>query len=180
MTRCGDTYYAGTLADGSKRPSIKGAVAAGVAIVGGGIAGLKAALDLARAGRSVVVLEAERVGWGASGRNGGFVGPGYATVHADITRMVGAERAQVLHRLSIEGARIVEENIDGLAMRDNKRVYGKLSVLRYHGPDSLERHCEMMQKARHSQCFLPEIVTTTSSKCQMSRRLGVLRLRRRA
>ncbi|MBD2749006.1 FAD-binding oxidoreductase [Microvirga sp. BT688] len=146
MTGYGDTYYARTLADGSQRPSLQGAVTADAVIVGGGLAGLTAALDLARAGRSVVVLEAERVGWGASGRNGGFVGPGYATGHADITRMVGAERAQVLHRLSIEGARIVEENIDGLTMSDNKRVYGKLSVLRYHDPDSLERHCEMMQR----------------------------------
>jgi len=146
MTGYGDTYYARTLADGSQRLPLQGAVTTDAVIVGGGLAGLTAALDLARAGRSVVVLEAERVGWGASGRNGGFVGPGYATGHADITRLVGAERAQVLHHLSIEGARIVEENIDGLAMDDNKRVYGKLSVLRYHDPDSLERYCEMMQR----------------------------------
>jgi glycine/D-amino acid oxidase-like deaminating enzyme len=146
MNGYGDTYYARTLADVSQRPSLAGAVTADVAVIGGGLAGLTAALDLARSGRSVVILEAEKVGWGASGRNGGFVGPGYATGHADITRMVGVERAQVLHRLSIEGARIVEENIDSLAMSDNKRVYGKLSVLRYHDPDGLKRHCEAMQK----------------------------------
>ena len=146
MTGYGDTYYARTLTDASQRASLKGSVAADVAIVGGGLAGLTAALDLARSGRSVVVLEAERVSWGASGRNGGFVGPGYATGHANIVRMVGAERAQALHRLSIEGAQIVGENIDSLAMSDNKRVYGKMSVLRYDDPDSLERHCEMMQK----------------------------------
>lgn len=146
MSGYGDTYYARTLADVTKRPSLKGALTADVAVVGGGLAGLTAALDLARAGRSVVILEAEKVGWGASGRNGGFVGPGYATGHADITRSVGVERARVLHRLSIEGARIVEENIDSLAVDDNKRVYGKMSVLRYHDPDSLERHCEMMER----------------------------------
>jgi glycine/D-amino acid oxidase-like deaminating enzyme len=121
-------------------------VSADVAVVGGGLAGLTAALDLARAGRSVVVLEAERVGWGASGRNGGFVGPGYATGHANITRMVGAERARALHRLSIEGVRIVEENIDTLAMSDNRRVYGKMSVLRYHDPDGLARQRELMKR----------------------------------
>jgi glycine/D-amino acid oxidase-like deaminating enzyme len=146
MNGYGDTYYARTLADTLQRPSLKGTVSADVAVVGGGLAGLTAALDLVRAGRTVVVLEAEKVGWGASGRNGGFVGPGYATGHADITRMAGADRAHVLHRLSIEGAGIVEENIDSLAMDDNKRVYGKLSVLRYHDPDSLKRHCEMMQR----------------------------------
>ena len=93
-----------------------------------------------------MVLEAERVGWGASGRNGGFVGPGYATSHANITRMVGSREAQALHRLSIEGVRIVEDNIDSLAMSDNTRVYGKMSVLRYHDPDGLARHCEMMKR----------------------------------
>jgi gamma-glutamylputrescine oxidase len=146
MTGYGDTYYARTLTDISQRSSLDETVKADVAIVGGGLAGLTAALDLARAGRSVVVLEAERVGWGASGRNGGFVGPGYATSHANITRMVGHERAQALHRLSIEGVSIVEGNIDSLGMTDNKRVYGKMSVLRYHDPDGLARQCEMMKR----------------------------------
>ncbi|MGO4388093.1 NAD(P)/FAD-dependent oxidoreductase [Microvirga sp. 2YAF29] len=146
MTGYGDTYYARTLADTSQRASLEGVVSADVAVVGGGLAGLTAALDLARAGRSVVILEAERVGWGASGRNGGFVGPGYATSHTNITRMVGSERAQALHRLSIEGVSIVEGNIDSLGMTDNPRVYGKMSVLRYHDPDSLARQCETMKR----------------------------------
>src|SRR3712207_1869534 len=101
MTGYGDTYYARTLTDVSQRPSLEGMVSADVAVVGGGLAALTAALDLARAGRSVVVLEAERVGWGASGRNGGFVGPGYATSHVNIARMVGAERAQEIGRAHV-------------------------------------------------------------------------------
>ncbi len=146
MTGYGDTYYTRTLTDAAPRSSLEGSVEANVAIVGGGLAGLTAALDLARAGRSVVVLEAERVGWGASGRNGGFVGPGYATSHANITRMVGVEQARALHRLSIEGVRIVEGNIDDLGLIDNKRVYGKMSVLRYDDPDGLARQCEAMKR----------------------------------
>ncbi|WP_114945130.1 NAD(P)/FAD-dependent oxidoreductase [Microvirga calopogonii] len=146
MTGYGDTYYARTLANASQRPSLTGTVKADVAIVGGGLAGLTAALELARAGRSVVVLEAERVGWGASGRNGGFVGPGYATSHANITRMVGSEQAKALHRLSIEGVSVVEGNLNDLGMNENKRVYGKMSVLRYHDPDGLTRQREMLKK----------------------------------
>ncbi len=146
MTGYGDTYYSRTLTDASPRSSLKGVVTADVAIIGGGLAGLTAALDLVRSGRSVVVLEAERVGWGASGRNGGFVGPGYATGHANITRMVGAENARALHQLSIEGVRIVEENINDLAIADNERIYGKMSVLRYDDPDSLAQHRDMMQR----------------------------------
>ncbi len=141
-----DTYYARTLADASQRPALEGTEKADVVIVGAGLAGLTAALDLARAGRSVIVLEAERVGWGASGRNGGFVGPGYATSHAHITRMVGVEQARLLHRLSIEGVHVVENNIRDLALTDNKLVYGKMSVRRYHDPDGLARQCDLMQK----------------------------------
>ncbi|MEM8577542.1 MAG: FAD-binding oxidoreductase [Pseudomonadota bacterium] len=49
-----------------------GDIRADVAVIGGGFTGLSAALHLAEAGASVVVLEAQRIGWGASGRNGGF------------------------------------------------------------------------------------------------------------
>ena len=146
MTGYADTYYARTLAEASPCPALEGRETADAVVVGGGLAGLTAALELARAGRSVVVLEAERVGWGASGRNGGFVGPGYATGHANITRMVGAESARTLHRMSIEGVRIVEDNIRDLGLTDNRLVYGKISVLRYHDPEGLARQRDLMEK----------------------------------
>mmetsp|Transcript_22846 Transcript_22846/g.38082 ORF Transcript_22846/g.38082 Transcript_22846/m.38082 type:complete len:440 (+) Transcript_22846:1795-3114(+) len=55
-----------------EQPSLSGDLTCDVAIVGGGFTGLSAALHLARAGASVVLLDAQRIGWGASGRNGGF------------------------------------------------------------------------------------------------------------
>jgi glycine/D-amino acid oxidase-like deaminating enzyme len=146
MTGYADTYYARTLVEASPCPTLEGRETADAVVVGGGLAGLTAALELARAGRSVIVLEAERVGWGASGRNGGFVGPGYATGHANITRMVGAESARTLHRMSIEGVRIVEDNIRDLGLTDNRLVYGKISVLRYHDPEGLARQRDLMEK----------------------------------
>ncbi|MFJ5370320.1 FAD-dependent oxidoreductase, partial [Bosea sp. CER48] len=63
-----DTYYRRTLAAVESYPPAGGQIRAEICIVGGGLAGLTAALELARAGRSVVLLEAERVAWGASGR----------------------------------------------------------------------------------------------------------------
>jgi glycine/D-amino acid oxidase-like deaminating enzyme len=141
-----DTYYARTLSDASPFPSLSGEHEADVAIVGGGLAGLTAGLELARAGRSVILLEAERVGWGASGRNGGFVGPGFATSHANITRMVGIEQARTLHRLSIEGVRIVEDNLRTLGSADNPVVHGKISVLRYSDPDALASQRDLLKR----------------------------------
>src|SRR5690606_24617057 len=102
-------------------------------VVGGGMAGLTVALQLARAGRSVVVLEAEKIGFGASGRNGGFVSPGFATDGEAIARTTGAEKARQLHRLSIEGVDFVRDTIRDLEIGDAGVVNGITSVLRQPG-----------------------------------------------
>lgn len=70
------SWYAATAVKAPHRPALDGDCRADVCIVGAGYTGLSAALHLARAGLSVVVLEAHRAGWGASGRNGGQVGSG--------------------------------------------------------------------------------------------------------
>src|SRR3954447_16705529 len=141
-----DTYYSRTLGKAEQRPSLEGSQEYDVAIVGGGLAGLTAALELARGGRSVAVLEATRIGWGASGRNGGFVGPGYSTSHSHIARMVGPGQAHELHKLSIEGVEIVADNIRRLGIETAKPVYGKMSVLRYDNRDGLIQRRDALDK----------------------------------
>jgi glycine/D-amino acid oxidase-like deaminating enzyme len=94
-----------------------------VAVVGAGYTGLSAALTLARHGVSVVVLERHRAGWGASGRNGGFVLPGYKPGPGELTGRFGADRTRALLAASyeaIEGleALIASERLDcGYARR---------------------------------------------------------------
>ena len=68
MTPYIDSYYTRTLADRRQRSSLSGIEHADVCVVGAGLAGLTTALELVRAGRSVVLLDAQAVGWGASGR----------------------------------------------------------------------------------------------------------------
>lgn len=65
------SYYAATARPAPERPALEGEIAPDVCVVGGGFTGLSAALELAGRGHQVVMLEAERIGWGASGRNGG-------------------------------------------------------------------------------------------------------------
>ena len=126
-----DTYYRRTMTDRAARPALAGAVDCDTAIIGGGLAGLSTALQLARAGRNVVVLEAESIGFGASGRNGGFVSAGYATGEGNIARMAGAAAAGELHRLSMEGVEFVRDNIRTLGLSDADLRPGLTSVLRY-------------------------------------------------
>ena len=102
-----------------------------VCIIGGGLAGLTTAHHLARAGRKVVLVEARRVGWGASGRNGGFVSPGYSLGHDGIAGRIGSEAAKVLFRMSIEGMEIVAGNIRDLGITAAAPCPGILGTVRY-------------------------------------------------
>ncbi len=141
-----DSFYARTRIPAEPRRALAGTVEVDVAIVGGGLAGLTAAIELSRAGRKVAVLEAERIGWGASGRNGGFVSPGYATGVSHIEAMAGREAALELYRFSIEGVQIVEENLAGFRQPHYAPTYGKLSVLRYADAPGLKAQQERMAR----------------------------------
>jgi gamma-glutamylputrescine oxidase len=141
-----DNFYVRTLADSRHRPALDETIEADVCIIGGGLAGLTAALHLARAGKSVVVLEAQSIGWGASGRNGGFVSPGFATDLDHIARMAGRDQAHALYRLSLEGVALVRETIETLAIRGTEPVAGIMSVLRHEGAAALQAKRERIER----------------------------------
>ncbi len=141
-----DTYYSRTAATSEIYPAATGRIEADVCIVGGGLAGLTAALKLARSGRKVVLLEAQRVAWGASGRNGGFVSAGYATGLGSIERRVGKDQARELFRLSMEGVEIVRRTIAELGIEDAKLIPGIAKALRYNSRGALQAACESQRR----------------------------------
>ena len=97
------SYYAATADIPPVRPSLDGDVRADVAILGAGYCGLWAALTCARAGLRVVVLEAHRAGFGASGRNGGQVGSVYNKDLNWLDQRVGQAATDALFQISEEG-----------------------------------------------------------------------------
>ena len=141
-----ETYYRpGAAADVARAP-LDGRREADVCVIGGGLAGLTTALELARGGRKVCLLEAERIGWGASGRNGGFVSPGYSAGYQTIERHVGPDDARSLHRLSIEGAEAVAANLEALGVADVARVDGLLSTSRYEATAELTARRDWLER----------------------------------
>jgi len=94
------SWYAASLPPEADRPALTGAINADVVILGAGFTGLWAALTLARAGRRVVVLEAHRVGFGASGRNGGQVQSGFNKPQSWLEARLGKGQARALWDMS--------------------------------------------------------------------------------
>jgi gamma-glutamylputrescine oxidase len=111
------SYYAATAVRGAAHAPLEGSTFCDVAVVGGGLAGLSAALELAQRGLDVVLLEAREVGSGASGRNGGQAIHGLACDQALIEQQLGLDEARRVWAMSIEAldllrARIVQHDIN--------------------------------------------------------------------
>lgn len=106
-----DSWYSQSAAPAPEHPRLEGRHTADVVILGAGLTGLSAALELAQAGLDVVVVEARRVGWGASGRNGGQVIFGYGCDQSKIAALVGMETSRRLFDWSLEGVQLVRERI---------------------------------------------------------------------
>lgn len=106
-----NSYYAATGLPQPERPALQGTVQADVCVVGAGYTGLNAALSLAERGYRVVVLEAARVGWGASGRNGGQIVHSYSRDLDYIEAHYGAEKARPLAAMAFEGAQVLRERV---------------------------------------------------------------------
>ncbi|HHI71784.1 MAG TPA: FAD-binding oxidoreductase [Rhodobacteraceae bacterium] len=91
-----DSWYAATATPLDPFPNLKGETTADVCVVGGGYTGLSTALHLAEKGYSVALLEAQRIGFGASGRNGGQVGSGHNMDQQALEKKLGKEDARKL------------------------------------------------------------------------------------
>src|SRR5215472_3646870 len=104
-------YYAFSSAEPAPFPSLTTARRADVCVVGGGYTGLSAALHLARAGADVVLLEAQRIGFAASGRNGGQIHSGLRKDQATLEQWLGKRHARALWDLAEDAKSLVRELI---------------------------------------------------------------------
>lgn len=117
-----ESWYVASADPAPERPPLEGDAEADVCIVGGGFCGLSAALHLAERGADVVLLEAQRVGWGASGRNGGQIGVGQRVEQPELETMTDPATAGLAWEIGRDAAakvkRLVRERGIDCALRD--------------------------------------------------------------
>lgn len=136
------SYYEVSAGPPAIRRPLTGRADAAVCVIGGGFAGLNAALGLIERGqRDVVVLEAERVGFGASGRNGGFVFGGFSLDVADLVKQIGATSARRLYELTCDAVALIRRRVDTHHI-DCDRVDGGAVLADWFGDDTALRRIQ--------------------------------------
>ncbi len=135
------SYYAATINDPTTYPRLDGTVNADICVIGGGFSGVATALTMAERGYSVALLEANRIGWGASGRNGGQLIAGISGEGA-IARQLGADGRRLIRDIRYRGNDIIEQRVAkyGIAC-DLKRGWMEVAARPRH-MDGLRAHAE--------------------------------------
>jgi len=122
------TWYEATCVAAPERGRLNFDLDVDVCVIGGGLAGLTVAREVAERGWSVAVLEANRVAWSASGRNTGFVVPGFAEHVNGMIERVGLDHTKELWALSEQGVAYVRNTIAAAAMQGVDPVPGFLAI----------------------------------------------------
>ena len=112
MSLHSESYYARTRTETQAFPQLDHDLDVDVAVVGGGLAGCGTALDLALRGVKVALIEARRIGWGASGRNGGFASEAFPIGWDKLAARVGLDRAREFQTLARLGLSLVRQRIE--------------------------------------------------------------------
>jgi len=143
-----DTYYARAIAARAPlpHPVLEGDTQSDVCIIGGGLAGINTALALMQRGLSVTVLEQHCFGWGASGRNGGFVARGYAAGPDEIAARTDIETARALMALTRDARALIKQRITDFNIDCGPLKYGVLTVSWKDRPESVRAYTDRMNR----------------------------------
>ena len=131
-------YYRATAAQGPAHAALAGAVECDTCVVGGGFAGVNTALGLAERGHDgVVLLEAARLGQGASGRNGGFVFGGFSRGEDRLLADLGPARARALYAGTTNAVELIRARVDGYGIACERADAGVLWANWFRDPSVL-------------------------------------------
>jgi glycine/D-amino acid oxidase-like deaminating enzyme len=140
----GNSWYAATKIDALERPPLSQDLDVDICVIGGGLAGLTVAREVAKRGWSVVLLEAGRLAASASGRNTGFVLPGFGADEDKLVARVGFERAKDLWTLSQAGLDYVRQTVSSLGVAGLDPQIGWLHVSKQDNSDDFVRQVQLL------------------------------------
>lgn len=149
-----NSYYAASANDKQIRPALEEALSADVCIIGAGFTGLSTALHLAEAGFKVVVLEGSRIGFGASGRNGGQIVHSYSRDMDFIQRHYGDNTANEMGKMAFEGGRIIRRLVDDYSIKCDLKNGGIFAACNAKQFDELESKKALWEAHGHKELQL--------------------------
>ncbi|ABR86408.1 TPA: FAD-binding oxidoreductase [Pseudomonas aeruginosa] len=145
------SYYAASANPAPPRPELQGEVETDVCVIGAGYTGLSTALFLLENGFKVSVLEAAKVGFGASGRNGGQIVNSYSRDIDVIERTVGKREAQLLGEMAFEGGRIIRERVARYGIQCDLKDGGVFAAFTEKQMDHLRAQKQLWERYGHNQ-----------------------------
>jgi gamma-glutamylputrescine oxidase len=148
------SYYAASANPVPARPELNGEVETDVCIVGAGYTGLSTAIALLESGFKVVLVEAAKVGFGASGRNGGQIVNSYSRDIDVIERSVGPDQAKLLGDMAFEGGRIIRERIAKYNIQCDLKDGGVFAANTPKHMKHLESQKKLWERYGHTQLEL--------------------------
>lgn len=154
MTQHVDSYYAASRNPRVDYPALTEVVETDVCIIGAGYTGLSTALFLLENGFRVTVLEAAKVGFGASGRNGGQIVNSYSRDIDVIEKQVGARQAQLLGEMAFEGGRIIRERVAKYNIQCDLKDGGVFAAITGKQMGHLESQKKLWERYGHTQLEL--------------------------
>ena len=148
------SYYAFSANPAPQRPPLQGESETDVCVVGAGYTGLSTALFLAEHGFKVIVLEAARVGFGASGRNGGQIVNSYSRDIDVIEHSTNAPAARLIGEMAFEGGRIIRERIQRYGIQCDLKNGGVFAAFTAKQMSHLEAQKRLWERYGHTQLEL--------------------------
>jgi len=152
-----DSYYAASRNRHDSYAPLVDTIEADVCIIGAGYTGLSTALFLLEQGFSVAVLEAAKVGFGASGRNGGQIVNSYSRDIDVIEKTVGARQAELLGEMAFEGARIIRERVARYGIQCDLKDGGVFAAITAKQMGHLESQQRLWERYGHTQLELLDV-----------------------
>ena len=141
-----DSYYSRTADPPIQGHCLEASIKTDVCVIGGGLAGVATALGLAERGIHVVLLESQQIGWGASGRNGGFVSAGFSLSGLKLASLVGESHARQLYALTVQAFELVQQRIRGHESSIKQPETGAVTASWFDDEYGVKRYVDEMNR----------------------------------